>query len=81
MKDIYEIIRHKEIELERVQKEIDALHLAARLLDDTKEMPRAAAPAPATRETPGYAAPTPRPQPAPTPTVTPSAWASAKQFP
>jgi hypothetical protein len=81
MKDIYEIIRHKEIELERVQKEIDALHLAARLLDDSKDIARASAPTPTTRETPGYTAPTPRPQPAATPTVTPSAWASAKQFP
>ncbi len=81
MKDIYEIIRHKEIELQRVQKEIEALQLAARLLDDSKDMSRAAAPAPVTRETAGYTAPTPRPQPAIAPTVTPSAWASAKQFP
>jgi len=32
MKDIYELIRHKEADLERIQREIDALRLSAKLL-------------------------------------------------
>jgi hypothetical protein len=38
MRDIFEVIRQKENELERIQKELDALRLAARLLEDPKDM-------------------------------------------
>ena len=80
MKDIYELLSQKEIEYERVQKEVEALRIAARLLDDSAEVRTAAvSSSPAVRDSQGYAA-----QPAPratTPAATPTAWASAKQFP
>ena len=38
MKDIYELLSQKEIEFERVQKEVEALRIAARLLDDSGEV-------------------------------------------
>lgn len=80
MRDIYELLSQKEIEYERVQKEVEALRIAAKLLDDSAEVRTAAAtPSPAARDSQGYAA-----QPAPhatTPAATPTAWASAKQFP
>jgi hypothetical protein len=71
MKDIYEVIRQKEADLERVQREIEALRLSARLLEDNVR------PAPAA---PVYAATQPKPQ-APNATPAPAAWATAKQFP
>jgi len=80
VKDIYELLSQKEIEYERVQKEVEALRIAAKLLEDSTEVRSAAATAsPTTRDSQGYAA-----QPAPratTPAATPTAWASAKQFP
>ena len=79
MKDIYELLSQKEIEYERLQKEVEALRIAAKLLDDSAEVRTAPPASPALRESPGYAA-----QPAPratTPAATPTAWASAKQFP
>jgi len=80
VKDIYELLSQKEIEFERVQKEVEALRIAARLLDDSGEVRTAAVnPAPAARESQGYAAT--QPQRATTPAATPTAWASAKQFP
>ncbi|PYX99232.1 MAG: hypothetical protein DMG62_23270 [Acidobacteria bacterium] len=80
MKDIYELLSQKEIEFERVQKEVEALRIAAKLLDDSAEVRTTAAPAaPASRDTQGYAT-TPAPR-ATTPAATPTAWASAKQFP
>jgi len=80
VKDIYELLSQKEIEFERVQKEVEALRIAARLLDDSAEVRTATAtPQAASRDTQGYAATTtPR---ATTPAATPTAWASAKQFP
>jgi hypothetical protein len=78
MKDIYELIRQRENDLERIEKELDALRIAARLLDDAKEQSARAAATVATSFTP---APTPRPQPAATPTAAATPWASAKQFP
>jgi hypothetical protein len=79
MKDIYELIRQKENDLERIEKELDALRIAARLLDDAKDQNvRAAA---ATVSTSYSPAPTPRPQPTATPTAAATPWASAKQFP
>ena len=80
MRDIYELLSQKEIEYERVQKEVEALRIAAKLLDDSAEVRTSVpAPSPAARDSQGYAA-----QPAPratTPAATPTAWASAKQFP
>lgn len=80
MRDINELIRHREAEtvrlqkeLERVQKELEALRLSAKLLGET-ETGRGpiATTTPITRETPVYNA-------APAPTT--NTWASAKQFP
>ena len=73
MKDIYDVIRQKEAELERVQREIDALRLSAKLLEDSARVPM-----PAT--VPVYSVNQPKPQPS-TPTAAPASWASAKQFP
>lgn len=73
MKDIYDVIRQKEAELERVQREIDALRLSAKLLEDNSRLAM-----PAT--VPAYSVSQAKPQPS-TPTATPASWASAKQFP
>ena len=75
MKDIYELIRQKEGDLERIQREIDALKLSARLLEDSNRTPAVAAAASAATT---IYSPTPKPS---QPTATPAAWASAKQFP
>jgi hypothetical protein len=73
MKDIYEVIRQKEADLERVQREIEALRLSAKLLEDNVRMPTPAA-------VPVYTANQAKPQSS-TPTAAPTSWASAKQFP
>lgn len=79
MKDIYELLSQKEVEYERLQKEVEALRIAARLLDDSAEVRAAQVTAsPAAQGSQGYATPAPR---ATTPAATPTAWASAKQFP
>ena len=75
MKDIYELIRQKEADLERIQREIDALRLSAKLLEESGR-PAVAASA-ASAATTIYS-PTPKPS---QPAATPAAWASAKQFP
>jgi hypothetical protein len=57
MKNVYEVLRQKEAELTRLEKEVEALRLAAPLLADEKEtlteVPKpgitAAAPPPQTR--------------------------------
>ena len=41
MKNPYEVLRVKELELQRIQKEIDALRLAAQLLDGDESTPDA----------------------------------------
>jgi hypothetical protein len=38
MKDVYEILRQKELELVRVRKEVDALRLAAPLVSGDREV-------------------------------------------
>lgn len=90
MRDIYELIRQKETdigrfekEIERVRKELDALRLAAKLLDEGAEVrTTTVAAATVARETQTYGpTPAPRPASAPSPAASPSAWASAKQFP
>lgn len=37
MKNVYEVLRQKEIELARLEKEVEALRVAAPLLTDDKE--------------------------------------------
>lgn len=74
MRDIYDVIRQKEADLERVQREIDALRLSAKLLEDSARVPT---PAPL----PAYTANQPKPQSSTPAAATPNTWASAKQFP
>ena len=38
MKNIYEVLRQKELELARLEKEVEALRVAAPLLSDDKEL-------------------------------------------
>jgi len=38
MKNVYEVLRQKELELARLEKEVEALRMAAPLLSDDKEM-------------------------------------------
>jgi hypothetical protein len=78
MRDIYEVIRQKEADLERIQHEIDALRLSAKLLEDNSR-PAVSASQPLSAPTNVYAT-TPKPQPT-QPVAAPAAWASAKQFP
>jgi hypothetical protein len=77
MKDIYELIRQREADVERIQRELEALRLSARLLEESD---RASAAAPSgNNATTAHSSMQPKPQIAP---VAPSsAWASAKQFP
>ena len=81
MRDIYELIRQKESDLERIKKEVDVLRMAAKLLDDDAgSRTIVVAPAAAGRENQVYGAPAVA-RPGAAPTAPPSAWASAKQFP
>jgi hypothetical protein len=45
MKNVYEVLRQKELELTRLEKEVEALRVAAPLLSEEKE-PMAEAPKP-----------------------------------
>ncbi len=38
MKNVYEVLRQKELELARLEKEVEALRVAAPLLSEDKEM-------------------------------------------
>jgi hypothetical protein len=81
MKDINEVIRRKEAELQQLQRDIDALHVAARLLSEETEAGTAYAPRPMTSS--AYAPPG-RPAPAPGAGEAGygAAWdAAAKRFP
>lgn len=71
MKDIYDVIRQKESDLERIQHEIEALRLSAKLLEDSARTSPSAVPM--------YSA-TPKTSSA-QPASAPAAWATAKQFP
>ncbi len=75
MKDIYEVIRQKEAELQRIQHEIEALRLSAKLLEDAGRT------GPAAPVQVFNAAGGAKPQTSTQPTSTPNAWATAKQFP
>jgi len=89
VRDIYELIRQRETEIDRfqkeigrIQKELDALRLTAKLLDDANDANRnvaAAVPA-AVQEIAAYGVPQVTPAAAPV-GQTSGAWASAKQFP
>lgn len=78
MKDIYTLIRQKEADIERIQRELEALRLSARLLEEDA---RPVTASPASVPTTVYNAAPPKPQSVATATATPAAWASAKQFP
>ena len=78
MKDIYELIRQKEADMERIRHELDALRLSARLLEEDGRA--SASPSPAV-SSPTYAMTQPKSSAAAQPTASPSAWATAKQFP
>jgi hypothetical protein len=39
MKNVYEVLRQKELELTRLEKEVEALRVAAPLLSEEKELP------------------------------------------
>ena len=78
MKDIYEVIRQKEADLERIERELEALRLSAKLLDESTRPASAAIPTPPS--SPAYS-PTPARQTTGQPAPAPAAWASAKQFP
>jgi len=77
MKDIYSLIRQKETDLERIQHELEALRLSAKLLEEDTRPVAAATSAASTV----FNAVPAKPQTGSQPTATPSAWASAKQFP
>ena len=85
MRDIYELIRQREADVERFEKEIerahtelDALRIAAKLLDENAETPRPVAVTANAAAASFGATPV---RPATTPAATPTPWASAKQFP
>ena len=48
MKNVYEVLRQKELELARLEKEVEALRVAAPLLSDDKELADAPKPTLAT---------------------------------
>lgn len=87
MKNVYEVLRQKELELSRLEKEVEALRVAAPLLSDDKDVnPEATAAKPALSST----AATPQqpiriPQPAVNqvqPTARAAGWEdSAKRWP
>lgn len=87
MRDIYELIRQREADVERFEKEIErahteleALRLAAKLLDENAETPRPIAVTANNAAAPSFGATPMRPAPAPA-AASPTTWASAKQFP
>ena len=72
MKNVYEVLRQKELELTRLEREVEALRVAAPLLADDKEMV-----AEATNNKPTLASATPQqpiriPQPAANPAPQPA---------
>jgi len=56
MKNVYEVLRQKELELARLEKEVEALRVAAPLLSDDKEL------APETVAKPAHSTPVAAPQ-------------------
>jgi hypothetical protein len=85
MKNVYEVLRQKELELSRLEKEVEALRVAAPLLSDDKDI---SADTPTAKPTLTTAAPTPQqpiriPQPAVSqPTARAAGWEdTAKRWP
>jgi hypothetical protein len=86
MKNIYEVLRQKELDLARLEKEVEALRLAAPLLTDEKELPiEATNNKPALAAAPSSQQPIRIPQPAINPNPQParaSGWEdTAKRWP
>jgi len=84
MKNVYEVLRQKELELARLEKEVEALRVAAPLLSDDKELVAEATNNKPTLATPATQQPIRIPQPAVTaPTVARAAgWEdTAKRWP
>ncbi|HKT25231.1 MAG TPA: hypothetical protein VJR04_11545 [Terriglobales bacterium] len=75
MKDIYEVIRQKEADLQRIQHEIEALRISAKLLEEVGR------PVSATPVQVFSAAAGAKPQTSTQPAPSANAWATAKQFP
>jgi hypothetical protein len=87
MKNVYEVLRQKEMELTRLEKEVEALRLVAPLLSEEKEsLSEVSKPALATavngpQPTSRIAVPAPPPIPAPQP-VRAAGWEdTAKRWP
>jgi hypothetical protein len=55
MKNVYEVLRQKELELARLEKEVEALRVAAPLLSDEKEISSDASSKPVLAATSGAA--------------------------
>jgi hypothetical protein len=87
MKNVYEVLRQKELELARLEKEVEALRVAAPLLSDDKDMATdtAASKPTLTTPTPAPQQPIRIPQPAVAqvqPTARAAGWEdSAKRWP
>ena len=79
MKDIHNLIRQKEADLERIQHELEALRLSARLLEEDTRL-TAPTTSPSVASAVLNASPA-KPQTGTQPSASPAAWASAKQFP
>jgi len=78
MKDIYELIRQKEADMERIRHELDALRLSAKLLEEDGRASASSSPA---VSGPTYTTTQPKSPAAAQPATSSSAWATAKQFP
>jgi hypothetical protein len=87
MKNVYEVLRQKEMELTRLEKEVEALRLVAPLLSEEKEMnsdmgkPALATAVNGPQATPRMSVPAPPSIPAPQP-VRAAGWEdTAKRWP
>lgn len=85
MKNVYEVLRQKELELARLEKEVEALRVAAPLLSEDKEAASDAAAKPTLAPTPTPQQPIRIPQPAVSqvqPTARAAGWDdTAKRWP
>jgi len=64
MRNVYEVLRQKELELARLEKEVEALRVAAPLLSEDKEIPEASTNKPTLATAPVPQQPIRIPQPA-----------------
>ncbi len=84
MKNVYEVLRQKELELTRLEKEVEALRIAAPLLSDEKEAGAEATAKTQVASTPAPQQPIRIPQPAVTaaPVARAAGWEeTAKRWP